>query len=96
MLKNMKTINKKGQMSLGQVPGAVQLLVVIAIFLAVGALIVQSVQDNDAIEDGSTAFNVTSSGLAGLESLGDFQSLIAIVIAAAVVLGLVALIGFRG
>ena len=92
----MKTINKKGQMSLGQVPGAVQLLVVIAIFLAVGALIVQSVQDNDAIADGSTAFNVTSSGLAGLESLGDFQSLIAIVIAAAVVLGLVALIGFRG
>ena len=96
MLKNMKTINKKGQMSLGQVPGAVQLLVVIAIFLAVGALIVQSVQDNDAIAAGSTAFNVTSSGLAGLESLGDFQSLIAIVIAAAVVLGLVALIGFRG
>lgn len=92
----MKTINKKGQMSLGQVPGAVQLLVVIAIFLAVGALIVQSVQDNDAIAVGSTAFNVTSSGLAGLESLGDFQSLIAIVIAAAVVLGLVALIGFRG
>jgi len=45
----MKLYNKKGQMSLGQVPGAVQLLVVIAIFLAVGALIVQSVQDNDAI-----------------------------------------------
>tara|TARA_Y100000310_G_scaffold183969_1_gene184125 strand:- start:398 stop:676 length:279 start_codon:yes stop_codon:yes gene_type:complete len=92
----MKLYNKKGQMSLGQVPGAVQLLVVIAIFLAVGALIVQSVQDNDAIEDGSTAYNVTDSGLSGLESLGDFQSLIAIVIAAAVVLGLVALIGFRG
>lgn len=88
--------SKKGQMTLSQVPNAVQLLVIIGIFLAVGALIVQEVQDQDSIRGlNNTAFNVTEGALEGLASLGDFQSLFGIVIAAAVVLGLVALIGFR-
>lgn len=86
---------KKGQLSLGQVPGAVQLLIVITIFLAIGALILAGVEDQTDGDVTDPAWNVTIDGLAGLQSLGDFQGLIGIVIAAAVILGLVALIGFR-
>jgi|TARA_Y100000296_G_scaffold8197_1_gene9715 hypothetical protein len=89
----MKTFNKKGQMSLGQVPNAVQLLVIIGIFLAVGAMILEGVKDQTTT--GSNAYNTTEDAEGGLGTLGDFQGLIALVVAAAVILGLVALIGFR-
>jgi len=78
-------------MRLSEVPAAVQTLVVIGIFLAVGALILAGVQDQTTAN--STAYNVTEDALGGLASLGDFQSLIGLVIAAAVILGLVFVIG---
>jgi hypothetical protein len=89
----IQPLSKKGQLSLGQVPNAVQLLVVIAIFLAVGALILAGVKDQTT--ENTNAYNITEDAESGLVALGDFQSLIGLVIAAAVILGLVALIGFR-
>lgn len=65
--------SKKGQMSLGQVPNAVQLLVVIGIFLAVGAMILDGVKTNTTA--GSNAFNITEDAESGLISMGNFQSL---------------------
>jgi hypothetical protein len=45
------------------------------------------------VQDG--LFNVTKGGVSGLGSLGDFQSLFGLVIAAAIILGLVSMIGFK-
>jgi len=78
-------------MRLTEVPAAVQTLVIIGIFLAVGALILSGVQDQTVT--GSDAFNVTGDAMDGLSSIGDFQSLIGLVVAAAVILGLVFVIG---
>lgn len=78
-------------MRLTEVPAAVQTLVIIGIFLAVGALILSGVQDQTTAD--SSAYNVTADAMSGLESIGDFQSLIGLVVAAAVILGLVFVIG---
>ena len=84
--------NKKGVVSLNEVPGAVLLLVTIGIFLGIGALIIDTLDDNTKFTTGSAALNATQNALAGLEDLSSFQSIIAIVVAAAVILGIVFLI----
>lgn len=88
--------NKRGVLSLNDVPSAVMILVSIGIFLGVGALIISEIQANDAINadqtNSSAAFNATSNTLAGLDDLSSFIPIIAIVIAAAVILGVVFLI----
>lgn len=102
MQRQKLSYDKKGQMALADVPNAVRILIVIAIFLAIAALIVVDVQDevlsqqSNSADKNTTAVNITKDALTGLGTLGSFQSLIALVIAAAVILGLVALIGFRG
>ncbi len=92
----MKKINKKGVISLNDVPAAVLILVTIGIFLGIGALILSEIQANDSVDPNDTnataAFNATQGALEGLESLSSFQPIIAIVIAAAVILGVVFLI----
>lgn len=88
--------NKKGVITLGEAPSLVMVLVTISIFLAVGALILAEIQDNDTIDPDSTnatvAFNATQAALAGLDTLASFQTVIAVVIAAALILGVVFLI----
>jgi len=85
-------MNKKGIISLNEVPGVVILLITVAIFLAVGAIILDEMNDNALFTDGSAAMNATTEGLSGLNTLGSFQTIIAVVIAAAVILGIVFLI----
>ena len=51
----------------------------VGIFLAVGALILAGVKDQTTA--GTNAFNVTEDAESGLVSLGDFQSLIGLVVA---------------
>lgn len=82
---------KKGALNLTEVPGAVQTLVVIGIFLAVGALVLAGVKDQTTAD--SNAYNVTEDAEGGLTSIGDFMSLIGLIVAAAVILGLVFVIG---
>jgi len=88
--------NKKGIVRLNEVPDVVLVLVSIAIFLGVGALILSEIQSNDTVDPNDTnstaAYNVTNEGLSGLATLGSFQTIIAVVIAAAVILGIVFLI----
>jgi len=83
--------DKKGALSLGAVPGAVQTLVIIGIFLAVGALVLAGVKAQTTA--GSNAENVTADAESSLVSIGDFMSLIGLIVAAAVILGLVFVIG---
>ena len=85
-------LGKKGIISLGEAPTIVLVLVTLAIFLAVGALVLSEVQDNSAITTGSVAYNSTLGGLEGLDTLASFQTVIAVVIAAALILGVVFLI----
>ncbi len=90
MRKNRMKLSKqrKGAMSLGDAPAAVTILIVISVFLAVGALIVTSIQDQT--DAGSVAEDVTNSSLNALLDFGNFQGIIAIAIVAAIVLGLIA------
>jgi len=88
---------KKGQVSLGAAPTLVITLVVIGIVLALGATIMDKFQT--AIGDGQTnvstfAENATSNALKGIDTFSSFQSVIAIVLVSALILGLVALISF--
>lgn len=85
-------MNKKGVITLGEAPTIVLVLVTLAIFLAVGALVLAEIQSNDLITTGSVAENATLAGLAGLETLASFQTVIAVVIAAALILGIIFLI----
>jgi len=87
----------KGQVALGAVPTMVITLVVIAIILGLGVVILQSFQENMGISgENTTAYNATGQAVAGIMTFADFQSVIAIVLVAAVILGLVGLIAFAG
>jgi hypothetical protein len=83
--------HKKGSLTLGSVPGAVQTLVVIGIFLAVGALVLEGVGDQTVAD--SNASIVVDDATSSLLAVGDFMGLIGLIIAAAVILGLVFVIG---
>lgn len=87
----------KGQVALGSVPTMVITLVVIAIILGLGAVILESFQSNmGAANENTTAWNATGQAVQGIMTFADFQSVIAIVLVAAVILGLVGLIAFAG
>ena len=75
--------DKRGVLSLASVPGAIQTLVIIGIFLAVGALVLAGVKDQTTA--GSNAHNVTTDAEGSLTSMGDFMSLIGLIVAAAVI-----------
>ena len=90
----MQMKNRKGAVTLDQVAPIVLLLVTIAIFLSVGAMIVQEFNTQASADYGATsvAFNATTEGLQGLQNLSEWQTIIAVVVAAAVVIGLIYLI----
>ena len=75
--------NKKG-LSLGDMYPAVLTIVLIGIVLGIGLYVLAQVETN--ISGGSTAINTTITGLGGLAS---WIAVIVVVIAAAVVLGIV-------
>ena len=87
-----KIKNKDGVIQLSDSPNIVLALIVIGIFLAIGSLILTEVRDNPALTANQTAFNATTSALEGLDTLSSFQTIIAVVVAAALILGVVFLI----
>lgn len=93
-------INKKGQVSLDQAPALIITLVVIGIIIGVGAFIMEEVKETQEALDAktenltSTATNSTQKTLEGIDTFAGFQTVIAIVLVAAFILGLVALIAF--
>ena len=74
-------------MDLGQMAVAVITFVVIAIVIAIGATIIEEVQSSQT--GNLTAYNVSSKGLSGMKTFGDWLPTIATVVAAAVVIGVI-------
>lgn len=90
----------KGQVSLANAPALIITLVVLGIILGLGATVIQSIQENIAGPgkqfENSTAWNATQQANEGIITFAGFQPVIAIVLVAALILGLVALIAFAG
>jgi len=80
----MRALLKKKGISLGDLYPAVLTIVLVGIVLGIGLYVLNQVEAN--ISGGSTAINTTITGLSGLAS---WIAVIVVVIAAAVVLGVV-------
>lgn len=73
---------------------AVVAFVLIAIVGSVGALILQNFQISNSIAVNSVAYNATKYGLSGVSTLMSYLPLIALVIVAAILIGIV-LVAFQ-
>jgi len=80
-----KKIGKKG-VGLGDLPGIVMVLAVVVIAVSMISTVLSDIQGTQTA--GSTAYNVTAKGLDAMSNLGQWTPTIAIVIAAAVILGI--------
>lgn len=78
-------MKQKGQ--LAQLPAGVVLFGVAVIVMAVIGIVLQEFQDTQTAN--SIGFNVTADGLAGVDTMSDFNTVLAIVVIASVILGLV-------
>lgn len=87
-------MNKKGYTIRDLLPLAL-LMTVSIIAVSIGADVVDSVQEDQT--SGSYAYNISSNGLEGINELGSWFPTIALVVAAAIVIGvLVYSFAFRG
>lgn len=77
--------NKRGAMTLSDLAPAAIAFVFIAVVLAVGASILTGVQEGQEVN--STAYEATEAGIDSIGELSGWLPLIALVIAAAVVIG---------
>jgi len=82
-MRNVLMKDKRG-ISLGDMYPAVLTIVLVGIVLGIGLYVLEQVEDN--ITGGSAAINTTVDGLGGL---ADWIAVIVVVIAAAIVLGIV-------
>jgi len=62
--------------------------VVVAIVLSFGSTIVQDIQD-DYNYDNSTAYNATEKGLEGLAEFADWLPTLALIVVAAIIIGII-------
>ena len=79
-------MSKKG-FSLNEVPQLVIVLLVVAVVLGVGATVLTQVQTTQT--SGTYAYNITGEGLTGLYDLSGWQTTWVVIIAAAVILGII-------
>ncbi len=79
-------MGKKG-FAIGEVPTIAIVLVVVAITLGLGATILTQVQSTQTT--GSIAYNASGFGLTGVNTLASWQGTWAVIIAAAVVIGII-------
>jgi choline-glycine betaine transporter len=86
--------SKKGAFTIGDLSGIAITLVILAIILGIGATILDSIQDTQTAD--GYAYNSTQEGLKGLKTLSDYQTVIALVAVAAVVVGIVLAFFGRG
>jgi len=83
-MRNILSMKDKKGLALGDMYPAVLTIVLVGIVLGIGIYVLTQVESN--ITGGSSAINTTSTGLAGLAS---WIAVIVVVIAAAIVLGIV-------
>ena len=83
-------MNRKG-LTVGQFGGLALAFVVVAVIISVGADILTQVQEGQANTTAgrTTAYNITGEGLDGMTTLGEWLPTIAVIIAAAVVIGVI-------
>lgn len=84
----MKMIQNKKGMSLGDLAPAAIAFVFIAVVIAVGADVLSDIQADQAAS--GYAYNASGNGLTSLDTLSGWLPTIALVIAAAVVIGVLA------
>jgi len=85
---------RKG-LTMAEFGGIALAFVTVAIILAMGGEVLSQVQSSQTAN--STSYNITGKGLTGMTTFGDWLPTIAIVIAAAVIIGIiVAYFAFRG
>ena len=78
-------IRKKGQMTIGSLVPLGVAFVVIAFVISMGAEILQSLYDDQTAS--SYAYNATGKGLESLEELGSWLPTLALVVIAAIIIG---------
>ena len=83
----MKLLSSKKGFNITEVPTLAVVLLVIAIVLGIGATILTQVQTTQT--SGTIAYNITQEGLEAQEDLSDWQGTWVVIVAAAVVLGIV-------
>ena len=83
----MKLLNSKKGFNITEVPTLAVVLLVIAIVMGIGATILTQVQTTQTAD--SIAYNITQQGLEAQEDLSDWQGTWVVIVAAAVVLGIV-------
>ena len=81
----LRNIKKKG-VGLTDMPGIVMVLAIIAISVAMVATVLSDIQGTQTAN--TTAYNATGFGLTSMTNLGKWTPTIAIVVAAAVILGI--------
>jgi hypothetical protein len=79
-------MSKKG-FQLTEVPQLVIVLLVIAIVLGVGATVLTQVRSTQTA--GGIAYNITTQGLQGQTDLSEWQTTWVVIVAAAVILGII-------
>jgi NADH:ubiquinone oxidoreductase subunit 5 (subunit L)/multisubunit Na+/H+ antiporter MnhA subunit len=90
MQKQVQLQNKRRlAVGLEELLPAVVAFVLIAIVGSVGALILQNFQSSSSIPANSIAYNATSYGLKGVNTIMSYLPLIALVIVAAILIGIV-------
>jgi hypothetical protein len=88
----MDKSNKKGAMSLGQIPSFVWVLVISGLFLGIGLTVLAEFGDQVATHgDAQSAINETIDALGGVS---DWFDIIVVVAVAGIILALVAVFGF--
>ena len=83
----MKLFKSKKGFRVDDVPQLAVLLVLIAVVLGVGMTVLDQVRDTQTTN--SLAYNVTTDGMTGLDTLAGWQETWAVIIAAAVVIGII-------
>lgn len=81
----MITMKKKGAMTLSDLAPIAIAFVFVAVVIGVGATVLTSIQSGQT--SGSFAYNATNQGLNSVDELGSWLPTIALVVAAAIVIG---------
>jgi hypothetical protein len=82
-----KGLGKKGLISLGDMPSVVLVLAVVVITISMIATVLSDMQATQVV--GSAAANATGLGITSMSTLAEWTPTIALVIAAALILGII-------
>jgi len=94
MSKLMKRMDKKGQLTLGDLPGVVRAIIVVGVFLVVGAIVMKNIDDTTTA--GTNEDNAVKNVSTSILNIATNMPLVGTIVGLVIVLGIVLLIGIRG